>query len=679
MAVTVRRHWRNSSSSTATCRQRIRFLQAVGDSISTSPIRKRDLCAILLGHGLDIRGGGGYVVAPPSLHHSGKRYTWVMNGQADPAPLPEWLRNLICEYPAPKQVPSNGTGKIREGERNVKLTSFAGSMRRRGMSKKSIELALLAENEARCEPPLPEHEIRRIAFSISKYQPEPNRSAAIAVADESPTAADAWPNPAPLGEELPPVPPLELEFLPSSLRPLIEDVSERMQAPIEYAAAAAVVSLAGCVGRRAAIMPKVEDTGWRVVPNLWGAIIAPPGFMKSPMLSAITLPLRDIEDKWRAEHQSDRENFELEKEQAELRHQAWKEDFKRSIKLRKEPPVQADQTPSQPTQRRLILTDATFEKLHEILAENPAGIFVVRDELTGWLSELDRVGREGERGFFLQSWNGDAGFTVDRIGRGSIHVPAVCVSLLGNIQPARLRWYLAQALEGGPSDDGLFQRFQIMVWPDPPRDWHLVDRPANQNALRTAEHVFSQLAELSSEEPLLMRFAPDAQELFFAWWADLEKKIRASVGVSPVLIAHLAKYRSLMPSLAGLFQLADSIAHKPVGGAHSITLEEARRAAAWCEFLQAHAQRVYACAISPEFRAAHELARHLRGGGLPFPFTTRAVYLKGWTGLGTPDHVRAALELLQELGWVCQVPVERDAKGGRPSEVWLINPKVGGR
>ena len=49
-----------------------------------------------------------------------------------------------------------------------------------------------------------------------------------------------------------------------------------------------------------------------------------------------------------------------------------------------------------PRRRRLIVVDATFEKLHEILAENPAGVLVIRDELTGWVAELERVGREGE-------------------------------------------------------------------------------------------------------------------------------------------------------------------------------------------------------------------------------------------------------------------------------------------
>ena len=56
--------------------------------------------------------------------------------------------------------------------------------------------------------------------------------------------------------------------------------------------------------------------------------------------------------------------------------------------------------------------------------ENPAGILVIRDELTGWLSQSDRAGRECERAFCLQAWNGDTGHTIDRIGRGTIHVPA---------------------------------------------------------------------------------------------------------------------------------------------------------------------------------------------------------------------------------------------------------------
>lgn len=443
--------------------------------------------------------------------------------------------------------------------------------------------------------------------------------------------ASDWPDPAPLGDELIPVPAFDVELLPPSFQPLVQDISERMQAPADYAAAAAVVTLAGCVNRRATVIPKQADTSWQVVLNLWGAIVAPPGMMKSPILRAVTLPLARIEEKWRAEYESACGDFTLEKERAELRWQAWREGYKRAVKKGKAEPVQPDTTLRPPTQQRLVVCDATFEKLHEILAQNPAGVFVLRDELSGWLSELERLGREGERGFFLQAWNGDVGFTVDRIMRGSIHVPAVCVSLLGAIQPARLRSYLAEAIENGPGDDGLFERFQIVVWPDLPRSWNLVDRPPCESAFRSVEQIFEKLANLSEDNPVRMRFTPDAQVLFFAWLTELERKIRGESGLAPALISHLSKYRSLMPTLSGLFELADrAAANDTLQGEIAISLTHAKQAAAFCDFLEAHAKRVYGCVVSSETRAARELARHIQAGDLPSPFSTRMTYLKGW-------------------------------------------------
>lgn len=242
----------------------------------------------------------------------------------------------------------------------------------------------------------------------------------------------------------------------------------------------------------------------------------------------MTHPLARTEERWRVEYKSEVAAFEIEKEKAELRRQGWREKFKNAAKKGSaELPVEPDRTLSEPRQRRLILTDSTFEKLHEILADNPAGVLVARDELPGWLSTLDRQGREGDRAFYLQAWNGKGGFTVDRIGRGSIHVPACCVSLLGNFQPSRLRWYLSQALEGGPSDDGLIQRLQITVWPNQPGAWKPIDRSTNGAALEQVARVFEELADMPADEPLSLRFAEDAQELFFAWWSELEAKLRS--------------------------------------------------------------------------------------------------------------------------------------------------------
>ena len=71
------------------------------------------------------------------------------------------------------------------------------------------------------------------------------------------------------------------------------------------------------------------------------------------------------------------------------------------------------------------------------------------------LKWLDREDNAAARGFYLTAWNGDSGYTFDRIGRGlNLHIPALCLSLLGSTQPGRLAGYVRTALQGGAGDDG---------------------------------------------------------------------------------------------------------------------------------------------------------------------------------------------------------------------------------
>jgi hypothetical protein len=159
----------------------------------------------VLGQGLDIRGAGGYVIAPPSLHVSGQRYKWIIDPrEVGLAECPDFILDLQrpkMHSDAEVHVAGDGDA-IPEGQRDTALTSLAGSMRRRGMTEEEILAALQVTNAKRCKPPLPDVEVRRIAESVSRYAPavevnNPGNAMAHAYEDANDVEIHAtpWPNP----------------------------------------------------------------------------------------------------------------------------------------------------------------------------------------------------------------------------------------------------------------------------------------------------------------------------------------------------------------------------------------------------------------------------------------------------------------------------------------------------
>jgi hypothetical protein len=122
--------------------------------------------------GIDMRGDGGLVVYPPSIHKSGKRYRWLHDKSPKKVRTEPFPASLLKVTNTP--IPSTSLkseSNISEGERNSTLTSLAGVMRSRGMTMQAIEAALLQDNSLRCVPPLPDNEVCSIARSVGRYPP----------------------------------------------------------------------------------------------------------------------------------------------------------------------------------------------------------------------------------------------------------------------------------------------------------------------------------------------------------------------------------------------------------------------------------------------------------------------------------------------------------------------------
>ena len=176
-------------------------------------VEVKNAVAIAGWHGLDFRAEGGYVIAPPSLHPSGTPYTWETSSRPESTPLaemPPWLVALVAEKPSANgHKPAEALPeRIAEGQRNSTLASLAGSMRRRGASEAAILAALLETNAQQCDPPLDDAEVKRIAASVSRYEPaptepadEPRRPVVVKLSDVVPERVRwLWPGRIPLGK-----------------------------------------------------------------------------------------------------------------------------------------------------------------------------------------------------------------------------------------------------------------------------------------------------------------------------------------------------------------------------------------------------------------------------------------------------------------------------------------------
>ena len=502
-----------------------------------------------------------------------------------------------------------------------------------------------------------------------------------------------WPEPEPLRNTLLDVTPLPICNIPEPYRDWIADVAERMQCPPDFIAVAAIVATAAIIGTGCGIKPKQKDD-WLVIPNLWGGIVGRPGMLKTPAVSEVMQLIKQLEteakksyDAAMTSYQADLELYKADREAIKTamltaRKQALKSksnnDALEALSLKEH--LQQSNEPQKPIWKRYKTNDATIEKLSELLTDNPRGLLLYRDELVGLLSSWDKEGREGDRAFFLEAWNGDGSLTTDRIGRGTVHVENLCLSIFGNTQPAKLSRYLYHAIRGA-DNDGLLQRFQLLIYPDEPKEWRLIDRTPNQQAKQKAINLFKKLAvtnfiecgaiKESNDRFAYFHFDDKAQNLFNEWYGNFQQK-KLHADEQPILVEHFSKYSSLVPSLALIFHLINVVDGKPFDKIPSDTL---LMAIGWCGYLEKHARRIYAMVNNVVYQSASRLAKKIQEGEVSSPFSVRDIYRKEWAMLDEKAVVQKACDELVDVGWIR--PELPAYESGRPkSSTYAINPKL---
>jgi putative DNA primase/helicase len=217
----------------------------------------------------------------------------------------------------------------------------------------------------------------------------------------------------------------------------------------------------------------------------------------------------------------------------------------------------------------------------------------------------------------------------------------------------------------------------LAVFPDQVREFKKIDRHPDFSAMQDFEAKITQLADIDIDAigaiqdiygASYLRFSAEAQPYFDLWRAGLEARLRDPKSEEhPAMLAHLGKYRSLVPKIALVLHLA-------AGGSGPVGLNAVRRAIGWAKFLEAHARRIYHTASNRTMHSACALANKIKSGRMANGFTRSDVLTKDWSGLRTAEEVGFALTVLRDKHWI--VSMEDRRTGGRPTERFYINPSV---
>jgi len=388
--------------------------------------------------------------------------------------------------------------------------------------------------------------------------------------------------------------PFDPHLLPKVVKDHVIDVAERMNhAPISFAGVVALTVLSSAIGRRVGVRPKLYDD-WTVIPNLWGAIIAPPSIKKSPITAALFKPLKKAETLANEQFNKEMKIYKVDESNYKAEIKKYQQSLGNGAKVAM--PTKIDK----PTRKRYIVNDATVEKVADIMIDNPNGLVLFNDELNEWLSNLSKSGREGDRAFWIDAWNGNSSKNVDRISRGSTHVPYVCASIFGTIQPDVISKLILSTKKGTSGGDGLLQRFQLMTIATETKMIY-TDRKPNHVAQEGYSNLIYKIlstnpTDLSAQKEqgddmLFYRFSEGANTVFKNWCIELNKKIVLETEHNPALAAHFGKYEGLFASLALILFFSDKILGTTT--VDKIPQQYAEKAKELCSFFESEARFIY--------------------------------------------------------------------------------------
>ena len=451
------------------------------------------------------------------------------------------------------------------------------------------------------------------------------------------------------------------DYLPQPVRGFVIAGAKSIGCDRSYLSLPLLTVLASAVGNSRRIRLK---RGWDAPAIIWTAIVGESGTSKTPAFKLAMQPIRDRQSKALKRHAEEMTEHEVTMARYDKDLAAWTRD-----KNTEQPPPAK---PLAPLAERCIVGDATVESLAPLLLENPRGLLLARDELSGWIGSFDKYSGgqvSGDSSFWLSSHNGE-GIVVDRKTgkKRTMYIPQASVSVVGGIQPAILR----RALGTEHWESGLAARLLLTCPPRQTKRWTEADiDPAAEEVLAGLVGQLFELQPTTNDDgeprPVVVGLSRDAKAVWKRYYNDHAEEQTDLSGNLAAAWSKLEEYAARLALVIHFTRWAanDAELHHP----DVVDVESMLAGIELAEWFKTETRRVYS--LLAESDADHDqrcLADWIerKGGSV----TTREVQ-QGHRQYRTAQDADAALDELAKTGyggWESTPP----GQPGRPTRRFVL-------
>lgn len=229
-----------------------------------------------------------------------------------------------------------------------------------------------------------------------------------------------------------------IDIFPKPIQSYILECNSKLDSNVDYMGCSLLWLVSVCIGNSIEIEVK---RGWNENATIWLSLVGKAGIGKTPSINNIIFPLQKVNSREIKNYYKEFEKYEF---------------YNNLSKKEKEEYSEVEK----PVKKQFIANDITLEALVDLHEESDNAVGIFKDELAGWLKDMNKYRAGSDLEFWLSCWSGKS-VSLNRLTRKGSFVEKPFIPVLGGIQPSILNGFYTEENK----DNGFMDRM-LLSFPD---------------------------------------------------------------------------------------------------------------------------------------------------------------------------------------------------------------------